>query len=238
MALNDDMECNVTAMKNNDELGAVEFLDLVRSRLSEHLGMEVPRHELMERSIRHADPMLSTYIQQFLNSRVGVVSFTTDLLVPTMWAHYAQNTGIVVGYDTEALRNMGFELRPVTYAEFAPVYEPAKDDVIRQRFIDHERLNQDVRTGKTREGYTILCDVNLAEFGPDWKALSRVLFVKGASWSYEKEVRLLVDLEQAMDTGKKDKNSHPIKVIFPPPETIREIYRGANTRAADVAASG
>ena len=235
LALNDDMECNVTAMKHNDQLDTVEFLALVRSKLSEHLGVEVPRHELMERSIRHVDPMLSTYIQHYLNPRVGVVSFITDLLVPTMWAHYAQNTAIVVGYDTGVLRNLGFELRPVIYAEFAPVYEPGKDDVIRQQFIDHERLNRDVRTGKTGEGYVILCDVNLAEFGSDWKALSRVMFVKGAPWSYEKEVRLLVDLEHTADIGKKDRNYHPIRVIYPPPGAIREIYRGANTRETDVA---
>ena len=234
LALNDEMECNVVAMNNSDQ-GTVEFLDLVRSKLSEHLGLTVPRDELLERSLRHADPRLSTYIQQHLNSRVGVVSFTTDLLVPTMWAHYARNTGIVVGYDTEILRNMGFELRPVTYAEFAPSYEPAKDDVIRQTIVDRERLEMEAKAGNDSTGYVTLCDVDLAEFGADWKALSRVLFVKGASWAYEKEVRLLVDLEQATDIGMPDNNGHPVKVIAPPPEAIREIYRGANTLEADVA---
>ena len=60
--------------------------------------------------------------------------------------------------------------------------------------------------------------------------------MKGISWAYEKEVRLLVDLELARDTGKKDSNSNgwPIKVIDPPPEAIKEIYGGANTRDADV----
>ncbi|MDE0205657.1 MAG: hypothetical protein OXP66_06485 [Candidatus Tectomicrobia bacterium] len=32
--------------------------------------------------------------------------------------------------------------------------------------------------------------------------VSRVLLVKGMSWAYEKEVRLLVDLEQAPDRVK------------------------------------
>ena len=88
LALNDDMECNVSAVNNNDQLSTLAFLDLVQSKLAEHLGIDVPRQELLERSIRHVDPMLSTFIQQYLNSRVGVVSFTTDPLVPTMWAHY------------------------------------------------------------------------------------------------------------------------------------------------------
>ena len=75
---------------------------------------------------------------------------------------------------------------------------------------------------------------NLAEFGTDWKSLARLLLVKGMSWAYEKEVRLLVDLEQASDIGKEDTNGWPIRVIEPPPEAIREIYGGANTRDADV----
>ena len=54
------------------------------------------------------------------------------------------------------------------------------------------------------------------------------------SWAYEKEVRLLVDLEQARDTGQRDSNGWPVKVIGPPSEAIREIYGGANTRDSDV----
>ena len=68
-----------------------------------------------------------------------------------------------------------------------------------------------------------------------WKSLSRLLFVKGMSWAYENEIRLLVDLEQARDTGKNDSNGWPIKVIDPPPEAIKEICRGANTQDAEVA---
>ena len=52
--------------------------------------------------------------------------------------------------------------------------------------------------------------------------------------AYEKEVRLLVDLQQARDTGKSDSNGWPIKAIDPPPDAIKEIYRGANTKDADV----
>ena len=54
------------------------------------------------------------------------------------------------------------------------------------------------------------------------------------SWAYEKEVRLLVDLEQARDTGVKDNNCQPIQVIDPPREAIREIYGGVKTKDADI----
>ena len=228
LALNDDMECSIRTNNYNDKLSTLEFLDLVKSKLEEHLGITVPRHEFLQRSLGHVDPMLSTYIQQYLNPRIGVVSFSVDPLVPTMWAHYAQSTGIVVGYDTQALRQMGLELKPIIYSEIAPSYEPARDDVIRLSITDQEQLELG-----TRAGHRMLCQVNLTEFRADWKALSRVLFVKGASWAYEKEIRLLVDLEKTRDVGKLDDNGWPIKVIDPPPEAIKEIYGGTHTREAD-----
>ena len=234
LALNDDMECNVTTMKGSEQEDTLAFLALVQSKLEGHLGIEVPWEELLERSLRYGDLRLSTFIQEHLNSRVGVVSFTTDILVPTMWAHYARNTGIVVGYDTEILRSIGFELRPMIYSEIAPTYQPFKDDIIRLSFVDRERIEQRARLGETSEGWPIMADANLAEMNAGWKSLSRLLFVKGISWAYEKEVRLLVDLQQVRDTGNSDSNGWPVKVIEPPPDAIREIYRGANTRDADV----
>ena len=168
-----------------------------------------------------------------MNPLVGVVSFSTDILVPTMWAHYARNTGIVVGYDTEALRELGIEMRPVIYSELAPTYQPSHGDGIRLDFVNREYMESELRAGRDSESLRILASTDLAEFGAGWKSLSRVLLVKGMPWAYEKEVRLLVDLEQARDTGKVV-DGWPIKVIDPPPQAIREIYGGANTRKADV----
>ena len=140
LALNDDMECNVTTMTNSEQEDALAFLALVQSKLEGHLGITIPWEEVLERSNRYGDLRSSTFIQEYLNPKVGVVSFSTDLLVPTMWAHYAQNTGIVVGYDTELLRSMGFDLRPMIYSEMAPTYQPSRDDIIRLSFVDRERI--------------------------------------------------------------------------------------------------
>ena len=234
LALNDDMECNVITMKSSKQEDTIAFLATVQKKLEEHLGITVPWEEFLTRSIRYGDVRLSTFIQRYLNPLVGVVSFSTDILVPTMWAHYAWNTGIVVGYDTEALTALGFELRPVVYSEIAPMYQPQEGDAIRLDFVNREDMERDLRAGRNREGFPILASTELAEFGAGWKSLSRLLLVKGISWAYEKEVRLLVDLEQTRDTGSKDCNDWPIKVIDPPPEAIKEIYGGANTRNADV----
>ena len=234
LALNDDMECNVTTMKGREQEDTLAFLAVVQSKLEGHLGIVVPWEELLRRSLRYGDLRLSTFIQKYLNPLVGVVSFSTDILVPTMWAHYARNTGIVVGYDTDALSALGFELRPVVYSELAPTYQPPASDAIRLDFVNRERMERELRAGQNREGFPILASTVLAEFGASWKSLSRLLLVKGISWAYEREVRLLVDLQQARDTGRKDSNGWPIKVIDPPPEAIKEIYGGANTRDADV----
>ena len=234
-ALNDDMECSVTTMNTDDQMKTLQFLALVQSKLGEHLGITPEWEDLLRRSVSYGDLRLSTFIQDYLTPHVGVVSLSTDPLVPTMWAHYSRNTGIVVGYDTEALRNLGFALRPMLYSEMGPTYRPASDNNIQLSFYDRERLQEQIRQGETPNSFSVIATVNLAEIGAGWKSLSPLLFVKGTSWAYEKEVRLLVDLDNTRDTGKKDENCWPVKVIDLPPEAIREIHRGDNTRDADVA---
>ena len=95
-------------------------------------------------------------------------------------------------------------------------------------------MERDLRADRNKKGFPILARTELTEFGASWKSLSRLLLVKGISWAYEKEVRLLVDLKHTRDTGKEDGNGWPVKVIDLPPEAIKEIYRGANTQEADV----
>ena len=234
LALNDNMECNIITMQDG-ETDVLDFIALVQSRLNECLGADVKEAELMVRELRFSDMRLSTFIQEYLNPLVGVVSLSIDLSVPTMWAHYAQNTGIVVGYDTAVLRSLGFELRRVSYTDIAPVYEPTRGDAILMSFADRERMEQDIREGRARDGIPILGRVELTELGADWKSLSQLLFVKGPSWEYEKEVRLLVDLQETQDTGRADDNNWPIRVIGVPPEAIKEIYGGVGTSDADLA---
>ena len=226
LALNDKMECNFVTMTGNST-DALEFLPLVQSRVEEHLGITISEEELLERAVRFSDLRLSTLVQEFLNPRVGVVSLSSDILVPTMWSHYAHNTGVVVGYDSAALRELGFELRPVHYSEMAPVYEPARDDAIQLNFPDLERMEDDARSGRETNGTPILASAELARLSAGWKNLSRLLFTKGQSWAYEKEVRLLVGLQDARDTGNC-KDGWPIKVIDIPPDAIVEI-RGSDS---------
>ena len=206
-------------------------LRLPRKKLRSHLGVEVPWYDLLSESRLYASPRLSPFIQSYLNDLVRVVSFSTDPLVPTMWAHYARNTGIVVGYSTHALKSLGYELRPVMYSEIAPVYEPLKDDTIRLDFLpDREAMDRDLKAGRQRGGTPIQLTIDLATFGADWKSLSRLLLVKGMSWEYESEVRLLVDSNKARNAGYRDNNDWPIWLLDVPADAIKEIWRAPNTR--------
>ena len=216
----------------------MEMLDhiaLVQSRMNDDLGVDMSEQDLLQRALRFADLGLSECFQRFLNPLVGIVSLTADPLVPTMWAHYASNTGIVVGYDTETLRGLGYELRKVTYSAVPAIYEPAKSNMVRLDLPDHDQIEADARSASPTGGIRMLGSIDLARLDDHWKSLSRLLFVKGRSWAYEQEVRLLVDLRQTREVGIADGNDWPVRVIDIPPDAIREIYCGARTRPEDIA---
>ena len=234
-ALNDDMECSIVPMGGTGP-EASQYRAAVGAKLQDYLGVTMSEGELAKLWVTSNGAMeLSGFVREYLDSRVGVVSLSRDPLVPTMWAHYAENTGVVVGYDTEALTRLGFDLRSVVYLEMAPMYEPTKGDVVQAAFIDREAMERDAAAGKVVLGRSILCRVDLTTLSPDWKSLARLLFVKGMEWAYEREVRLLVDLQQTRDKREPDDFGQPIKVIDVPPEAIREIYRGPRTPAPDMA---
>ena len=70
LSLNDDMECNVIAMKGRDD-EALEFLRLVQSKVKDHMGIDVAWEDLLRRWNLHADVRLSTYVQEYLNPGWG-----------------------------------------------------------------------------------------------------------------------------------------------------------------------
>ena len=232
LALNDDMECNVITMKDMGQ-PMLDMLRRMKEKCRSELGIDVAWEDLLKDKLRHGSPRLSPYIQRYLNAHVGVVSFSTDICVPTMWAHYARNTGIAVGYETESLRRLGFELRPVIYSEIAPIYRPLSGDDIELDFVDREYMESAERKGRKPKGLTVLTKATLTSLGSEWKSLSKLLFVKGMSWAYEQEVRLLVDLNEMRDTGESV-GDWPVKALDIPSEAIAEIYGSANTREADL----
>ena len=227
-ALNDVMECNITTRKHEDE-DESEWRTSLMDSLQESLGHSLTPEQLDARRRFYGDPRISTVIQKFLNPLVGVVSLSADPLIPTMWAHYAQNTGFVIGYKTDVLRTLGFELRRMLYMDFAPVYDPMLDNTARLHFIDEARQENERKDGIQLPGVPLMPFVGFVNLDGTPKEIARLLFVKGKTWEYEKEVRLLVDNKDARTLGYCDSNGFPVRVIDIPSEAVQEIHVRFNT---------
>ena len=233
-ALNDVMEGNIrTSMEgriDRDEWYAKVFESLNAIFLNDAPSAE----EMARRKNLYGDPRVSTIIRDYLSRHVGVVSLSTDPLIPTMWAHYAKNSGFVIGYKTEELKALGIDLRRVLYLELAPVYYPTRDNVVRLQFVDEERRKEKAQSEGGNSGIPILSsDVEFFELRKDWRELEKALFVKGETWENEKEVRLLVDLQDTCSTGE-EKFGYEIRVIDVPAEAVAEVFVGFNTPRAAV----
>ncbi len=227
-ALNDVMECNITTRKHEDE-DESEWRTSLMDNLQKIFGHSLTSEQLDARRRLYGDPRISTVIQEFLNPQVGVVALSADPLIPTMWAHYAQNTGFVIGYKTDVLRDLGFELRRMLYMDYAPVYDPMFDNTIRLHFIDEARQENERKEGIELPGVPLMPFVGFVSLDGTPREVARLLFVKGKTWEYEKEVRLLVDNKHTRILEHCDKNGFPVRVIDVPVTAIQEVHVGFNT---------
>ncbi len=235
-ALNDAMEGNIrTSMEGR--IDQDYWYEMLSRKLSDIFGDHALTDDEMDRRKRqYGDPRVSTIIREYLSGLVGVVSFSSDPLIPTMWAHYARNSGFVVGYRTSEMRSLGLDLRRVLYLELAPVYYPTRDNIVRLQFVDEERRKEQALTGSNNSGTPLLSnDVDFFELRKDWTELAKALFVKGATWQAEKEIRLLVDLRGTRTLGEEDESGCAIHSFDVPTEAIEEVYVGFNTPSAAVA---
>ena len=234
-ALNDAMEGNVSTSMET-KLDQDEWWAIISRSLRDTFGEDTLSDEELERRKRlYADPKVSTIIRERLSQSVGVVSFSADPLIPTMWAHYARNSGFVVGYKRNILRDFGIDLRRVLYLELAPVYMPTRDNVIRICFVDEERRRQDTEAGRQRSGTPLINhDVEFLELTNDPQQLAELLFVKGRAWEYEQEVRLLVDLQRTPRLARNDDSRWPIHTLEIPMEAVEEVYVGFDTPTEQV----
>ena len=235
-SLNDVMEGNIrTSMQ--EKMDRDERYSVVLGALKEIFPDDaLSTEEITRRKNLYGDPRVSTIIRDYLSRFVGVISFSSDPLIPTMWAHYARNSGFVVGYNTGAMNAHGIDLRRVLYLELAPVYYPTRDKIVRLQFVDEERRKERTQTGSSNSGVPLLSsDVDFLELRRDWRELAKALFVKGETWADEREVRLLVDLGGTRPLDEKDENGFVKHVVEVPAEAIEEVYVGFNTPSAAVA---
>lgn len=123
-----------------------------------------------------------------------------------MWSHYTTDgSGFVIGYDKQKIENIGsgnMRLKPVTY----------EDDLIPV-----------VADGVGDGG-----DSGLPASSEMWDT---VLSRKSCHWSYEKEWRLIVELNRTIGTGRDDQHGQPINLIRVPNEAVVRVYYTERTPA-------
>lgn len=234
-ALNDIMEANIrTSMEN--KIDRDQWYSTISRSLKEIFAEYALSDEELERRKKlYGDPRVSTIVRDYLSRYVGVVSFSSDPLIPTMWAHYAENAGFVVGYNSIRMRELGVDLKRVLYMELAPVYTPTRDNTVRLQFLEEEFRQREEQADDENSGRRLLGrSVELHELRRDWRELARLLFVKGKTWENENEVRLLVSLNDTRILNKRDKEGHFIHVLDVPTEAIEEVYVSFNTPRKEV----
>ena len=227
-ALNDPMEANIATL-NNRRLDRDQWRTELQEFTLEHLGNTFQEEEWERRMRLFGDPRISTLIRDKLDESVGVVSFSEEPLHSLLWAHYARNSGVVVGYDAKELSRHGSDLKKVLYLELAPQLDPARDNIVRASFVDEQRRARERAERTEQSGTPIMGSADLFELTDDWRALSAALFVKGSVWSYEREVRLLIEQGRARVTEEKDEEGWPILLLDLPANAIREVYVSPST---------
>lgn len=106
-ALNDVMEGNIST-EMESKMDRDQWYAMVLESLAHIFGNDAFSQEELERRKKlYGDPRISTIIRDYLSRFVGVISFSADPLIPTMWAHYAKNSGFVAGYNTNVLKEHG-----------------------------------------------------------------------------------------------------------------------------------
>ena len=229
VALNDVMEANLSTFRADATMSRDRWYETVGRRLRQIFGEDALSQEQLERRARrYGDPRISTIVREYLSRFVGVVSFSTDPLMPTMWAHYADNSGFVVGYKSDAIRPLGSRLRRVLYMELAPIYWPDRNDTVELNWVDEE--NRQARPDQ--KGVPILGSHDFLTLDRDWRSLSDLLFVKSDAWKSESEIRLQVDLGTTRRTDEVD--GHEVRVVDVPADAIEEVYVGVGTPDAAI----
>ena len=158
---------------------------------------------------------IQTMFQMVLSRWWGVMSFSTNPLSLSMWGTYAgANAGFVVGYNTRAL------------CDSLPLHA-----IGRIQYLDHP-----LRIAAHGEGFTIQHNTatDSVEDVVGRDDLGKILYYKSREWAHEQEVRLLVPLESAKDTGEKDPRGHRVQVMSIRANAITHVIHGPKTPQPEV----
>ena len=137
-------------------------------------------------------------VRRDFNNKFGIICFSESPVIIQMWSHYSENhQGIVVGIDENMIAD-------------------EKDKIHLHNVHYQEKMTLFQVSGIRKR-----IDQNAL------KCFHETIRRKQTDWSYEKEVRIYLDL----DENDKDRDSYFKKI---PASSIREIYLGLGTNETSV----
>jgi hypothetical protein len=199
-ALNDPFECAIKFFVAGSGGGHEEAeIDRAYARGLTDINENSPVTPCMVREARGKYGSLfgRELIAKQLSKRFGIISFSAGHSNLLMWSHYTNDgSGFVIGYDTKELENLGgARLKPVEYrTHLFPVGVS----------LDETGVHPVPRRSDL-----------------DWDL---PLSIKSKDWEYEKEWRLIVELNQTIGTGTTDPLHQPINLIRVPNEAVMSVY--------------
>ena len=124
-ALNDPFECHFDDRYSELEMypGSGEDKDSWLCTILSGLNPTSPisKKDLTQARCKYGSLYLRQLLSEQVSRRFGVVSFSTDPYHPLMWAHYTIDaSGFVIGYDKEALENLGGGEESLRQFEYYP----------------------------------------------------------------------------------------------------------------------
>lgn len=155
---------------------------------------------------RHRKSFLAK-IQRDRNGHFGILSLTEDFTNVLMWTHYAKNhTGICVGLDMTCL-----------------------DSLIEEKAVGDDRI------------FFLRKKVVYAKQYPEWnwfknpthEMLERIQITKSHSWSYEREHRILLEINVRKEPVKSLVKKE--RIVYLPEGSIRQVLLGMNISPKDEA---
>lgn len=208
--LNDPYECLPAAsdidysrwinerFENVERIAALQGLSL-QQRRSKKGELEKKKKEMIKEYSQNPGKLEMMHLKEIIKGmdrELGIFSISKRNNSVLMWSHYGKNhNGFVVGFDSD-------------HSFFGKHDSHPYLDVLREVIYSKNRIEVDVVNSNNRNGE----DTN------------NILFTKNKEWRYEKEFRLIRELDKAteIDTTKEP----PIHLFKIPCECIKSVILG------------
>ena len=207
-ALNDPFECALSFIVVNRNGTAVESdetdeeeLDRAYARGLTNINKDSPVAPCEVRKARKKYGSLfgRELTASQLSKRFGIVSLSEDHRNLLMWSHYTTDgSGFVIGYDAQQLQKFVGPNAHLKRVEYGTKLFPVGVSL------------DDAGVGPIKEPSDLPWYIPLA--------------LKSEHWEYEREWRLIVELNHTIGTGKTDHRHQPINIVRVPNEAVVSVH--------------